>query len=81
MNTPGTAVRIGTEISVGHVMIRALPENTGYVYVGDSGVSAANGLCLAGGDAVVLMYASAMDDIWIDAEKAGEGIAWLKLEV
>lgn len=72
---------IGEDLAGGYVMIRALPINTGYIYLGGEGVSAHTGLILAGGDAVVFMDISLFSNLWIDADKNGEGIAWIKLEV
>lgn len=81
VSVAGTPVKVGEEITGGRVMIRALPINTGYVYLGDENVSAGNGIILAGGDAIVMMYVGAMTNIWLDADKNGEGIAWLRLEI
>lgn len=81
VSTPGMAVKISDELTGGHVMIRALPINTGLVYLGDENVSSGNGIVLAGGDVVVMMYAGELEGVWLDADKCGEGVAWLKLEI
>jgi len=63
--------------------------NTGYVYVGDSAVSASNyGLCLAAGDVVSfnaeeLGWGKAqisLKDIWLCVSVNGDGVACLYLE-
>lgn len=65
------------------VLVKALPDNTGLVYVGNvaGGVTAATGLPLAAGEAVVFEYVGDLREVWVTAEVDGEGVAWLALAV
>ena len=51
----GTPVQVSTSVKmVNSVSIQASSGNTGIIYVGDSGVTAANGHELAGGEVLVI---------------------------
>ncbi len=80
----GTAEALASsrQVSSG-VMIKALPTNTGLVYVGQVGgdVSSANGMPLSAGDVVVLINVGNLAEIWVDSAVNGEGVAWLLLDV
>lgn len=56
--------------------IKALPANTGVIYVGGSAVAAANGYPLSAGDAVDIAIEN-LSDLWIDASANGQSVAWL----
>jgi hypothetical protein len=80
----GTAERISTGQKVnGAVMVKALPGNTGLVYVGnvDGDVDSTNGMPLSAGEALVFNRVGDLAEIWVDAAVNGEGIAWAALDL
>ncbi len=79
----GTAVALGTIQVNAPVMVKALPGNTGTVYVGNDGagdVSSSNGLALAAGDAIVFAYLGNLGALWVDAAVNGEGVSWIAID-
>ena len=61
------------------VTIKALPANTGTIYVGNSKPEAENtsvGFPLDAGDALELKIDN-LSKLWIDASVSGEGVAWI----
>ncbi len=84
ITTAGTAERLHAGlITNGAVMVKALPGNTGNMFVGNvSGdVSSSNSLPLEPGDAVVFSSVADLREIWVDSAVNGEGVAWLLLGV
>ena len=80
----GTEVVLATSRQVnGPLMVKALPANTGVMYVGqDSGaVSSSTGMPLSAGDAVIFENVGNLAEIWVDATVNGEGVAWLLLSI
>ena len=85
-----TVTAAGTEVVLaasrqvnGPLMVKALPANTGVMYVGqDSGaVSSSTGMPLSAGDAVIFENVGNLAEIWVDATVNGEGVAWLLLSI
>ena len=81
VTTPGTAVQLQTQaIPDGFtVFLRAFPGNTGKIWVGDSQANAQNHAlaeALEGGafNTIALTH---VDELWIDADVAAEGVSWL----
>jgi hypothetical protein len=65
------------------LMVKALPANTGVMYIGNNGsgaVGASTGMPLAAGDAVVFDLVGNLSSLMVDASVSGEGVAWLILE-
>jgi len=84
VTTAGSAVALGSQTINGPIMVKALTDNTGYIYIGNDGsndVSDNNGLHLAADDVVVLDFVGNLASIYIDCEVDGEGVAWLALNV
>lgn len=75
VTTAGARVQLQTQACLG-VTVKAKSANTGLIYVGDSGVTSANGHILAAGDAVSLAIDN-VNRLWIDASVDGEGVSWL----
>lgn len=75
VTTPGTRVQFPTQ-AVRAVSIQARPANTGNVFLGDSGVTAANGRILAARDAVDVAIDN-LNRLWLDAAVGGEGVSFL----
>jgi hypothetical protein len=71
----GTAEQLPDQ-SCKAVSIAALPTNTGYVYLGDSGVDSTNGRVLAAGDAIDVAIDN-LNRLYVDADVNGEGISYL----
>ncbi len=76
----GTAERVHPGMPVlGPLQVKALPGNTGLVYVGNDGaadVSSSNGFPLSAGEAVVFFRVADLCYLWLDAAVSGEGVAW-----
>jgi len=80
----GTAVKLATDQLVnGPIMVKALPGNTGLVYIGnvDGDVASNNGLPLAASEVQVITHVGNLSSLWVDSAVNGEGVAWLALEV
>ena len=66
----GSAERLASDQPVnGAVQVRALPGNTGTVYLGNAGgdVSPTSGMPLAPGDAVDFTWVGNLSELWLDA--------------
>lgn len=74
-NTTATALGSTTGLTNG-VIIQALAANTGKVYVGNSGVTAANGMELQPGQATSLAV-STLANAYVIATNATDGVAFL----
>ena len=75
--TPGTAVAIATSgNAITAVSFRARTDNTGAVYVGDSGVSSSNGYRLEPGDELNLSFKETIDlrRFFVDADTANDAV-------
>ncbi|MCI0872496.1 MAG: hypothetical protein J4O07_11865 [Chloroflexi bacterium] len=75
--TPGTAVAVATSgNAITAVSFRARADNTGAVYVGDSGVSSSNGYRLEPGDELNLSFKETIDlrRFFVDADTASDSI-------
>jgi hypothetical protein len=84
VTTAGTAEALGTQIIQGPLMVKALENNTGLVYVGNDGtgdVSSSTGMPLSAGDSIVFDWVGALGSLLVDAAVNGEGVAWLMLSV
>ncbi|MFB3104372.1 MAG: hypothetical protein ACE1ZA_05525 [Pseudomonadales bacterium] len=75
--TPGTAVAVATSgNAITAVSFRARTDNTGAVYVGDSGVSSSNGYRLEPGDELNLSFRETIDlrRFFVDADTANDAV-------
>jgi len=72
----GTAEVLGASTAIQSIVIQALGANTGFIYVGDSGVDSTNGYVLRR-NASVAFDIDNLDDIYIDASVNGEGVSYL----
>jgi hypothetical protein len=81
VTTAGTAVSLANQRADAPVMIKALPGNTGLVYVGNvSGdVDSSNGMPLIAGGVLFLDNVGNLADVRVDAAVNGEGVAWMVL--
>lgn len=82
VTTAGTAVALGNQQVNAAVMVKALPANTGIVYVGNASgdVSSSNGMPLSAGEVAIFDLVSNLANILVDSTVNGEGAAWLILE-
>ena len=81
VTTAGEAVR-GPDSGPGEFFIKADPENTGYIYVGNDGagaVSEDSGFKLAASDAPTGVATDNLNNIWFDASVSGEKASWLRI--
>ena len=81
VTTAGTEVALGDQQIGAPLMVKALPTNTGIVYVGKSsgGVSSSTGMPLDAGEVVIFEFVGQLGAIWLDSAVNGEGVAWLAL--
>ncbi len=81
VTTAGTEVALGNQQIGAPLMVKALPTNTGIVYVGESsgGVSSSTGMPLDAGEVVIFEFVGQLGAIWVDSAVNGEGVAWLAL--
>lgn len=73
--TAGSRVQLAS-FSCKAVVVKALPTNTGVIYVGNATVAASNGFVLSANESVSLDIDN-VNHIYIDAEKNGEGVSWM----
>ena len=74
----GTAVQVDSDNSIRKYMLRALPGNTGVVYIGDLSVSASNGFPLDKADGPI-GYRGRLSELYVDAATNGDGLAWIEV--
>jgi protein involved in polysaccharide export with SLBB domain len=86
VSSAGTAEQ-GPSAPEGSVfLVKALPGNSGNVFVGNDGsddVASGNGYVLAPGDEVELHFfgeaSNALSACWFDVGTGGDGVCWLKV--
>ena len=83
VTTAGTAVKASTNPTPGgDFIIKADPDNTGSIYVGNDGaddVASTTGFQLTAGDQVV-MKLSSLHKLWVDSSVSGEKVHILLME-
>jgi hypothetical protein len=81
VTTSGTEVALGSQQIGAPLMVKALPGNTGLVYVGESagGISSSTGMPLSAGEVVIFEFVGQLGSLWVDSAVNGEGVAWLAL--
>ena len=80
VTTAGTAVQGPNVSNAGGFFLKADPDNTDAVFVGNDGagdVTANNGFPLNTGE-TILVQVSNLNYLWFDADVSGEKIAWIK---
>jgi hypothetical protein len=83
VTSAGTAVQVHSGLRAnGPVMLKALPSNSGLIYVGNVGgdVDANNGMPLDAGEVVIIPFVGNLSSLWVDAAENGDKIAWLVLD-
>jgi hypothetical protein len=78
LTSAGSAEIISNTGTCRGVTIKALPSNTGFVYLGDSNVSSANGYILEAGESMSLDVSNTAV-VYFDATTAGEGVGYVGL--
>ena len=81
VTTAGTEVALGTGTINGIVAIKALPTNTGYMYVGNNGsgaVASTTGYPLSAGEYIFLSIGD-LDTVMVDSSVNGEKVAWIAI--
>lgn len=76
VTTAGTRVQMASVALVAGATIKALPTNTGLIYVGNVGVTSANGFILSPRESV-FVAADNLNRFYIDAQVNGEGVSYL----
>jgi len=72
----GTAEVLASETVEHGVTIKAMPSNTGDIYVGDSAVSSSNGYPLSAGEEIHLKLRD-LSKIYLDTATGGEGVKYI----
>ncbi len=78
--TAGTEVP-GPDVLGTYFQIKALPTNTGVMYVGNDGSNAVSNLTgypLSAGEVLILSNIYNLNQIYFDASVNGEKVAWIK---
>jgi hypothetical protein len=84
LDTAGTAEPLGDLRIDGPLMVKALVDNTGTVYVGNDGlgdVDAYTGIELDAGEAIVFEFVGYLGSLWLDADLDNEGVSWSMLNL
>jgi len=78
-NTAERVIPIGRSTS--SVIMRALPANSGMLYIGfDNNVTVTNGFPLEAGDSLSLDIDVDKQPIWMNGDTTGDEMSWLALE-
>jgi len=80
VTTAGTAVVLGDEVVNSVLIVKALPGNAGYVYVGNDGeddVSSLTGFPLDAGDVMIFREVGNLSSIHVDSAEDGDKVAWI----
>ena len=79
----GTAVQFADQLIDSGLLIKALPGNTGIMYIGNTGsnVTTTTGMPLSAGNTLTLDHIGNMSELYLNATVSGEGIAWLAMGV
>ena len=84
VTTPGTAERLHSDLPCnGPLLVKALPGNTGDVYLGnvDGAVSSSTGLVLDAGEEIYFSMVHNLREIWLDVGTADDGVAFMFLRI
>lgn len=76
VETAGTELVIAESAAILSVTVKAKHTNTGYIYVGPSGVSSTTGYILSKDEAVTV-DADNLADVYVDCSVNGEGISYI----
>lgn len=80
VTTAGTAVQM-TQVRGCEFEIKALPTNTGDMYVGADAtnleVASTSGYVLDAGESVIV-YAADLSEFWVDSSVNGEKVCWMR---
>lgn len=74
----GTAVQVSTDESTRVYLLRADPENTGSIAIGDSAVDMTNGLLLAKTDPPIVLRC-ALSELYVDADNNDDVLTYLQV--
>ncbi len=80
VTTAGTAVQM-TQVRGCEFEIKALPGNTGIMYVGtdntNAEVAATTGYALSKSESIIV-YADDLSEFWLDSSVNGEKVCWMR---
>lgn len=80
VTTAGTEVILNANQPCTAVAIKALPANTGIMYVGNDGanaVASTTGYPLKANDSPIVLEIKNLNQVYVDASVNGEGVAWI----
>jgi len=75
----GSPIELISTVRTYLIVIRANIANTGSVYLGGPGVSAATGYILDAGEAIAIQVDNLKKSVWMDVGVSGEGVSWMAL--
>ena len=79
VTTAGTEVQLNADTPCNAVIVKALPANTGVMYIGNNGsnaVASTTGYPLSAKEYVVIERKN-LNQWYVDASVNGEGVAWI----
>lgn len=76
VGTAGASESLSTDTIEHVVYVKAMQSNSGNIYIGDSGVSSANGFPLAAGEQIALQTRD-LNKIYLDTDTGGEGVKYI----
>lgn len=76
--TAGTPVPLATNTATTTITVRAFSANTGFIYVGTTGVSSSTGFILSA-DETVSFDLDNLDKVFINSSVNGEGVSYIYL--
>ena len=79
VTSAGTAVQAGTDEGIRTYVLRAHPDNSGDIAIGNDGandVTTSNGLLLKSTDPP-FVYHGKLSELYVDADTNGEKLCWL----
>lgn len=77
VSTAGSEQVLGGDLALkSGVTVKALPGNTGVIYVGSSTVTSSNGLVLEAGDQVFIDVSN-VNLVYVDSAEDGDGVSWI----
>jgi hypothetical protein len=81
VSAAGTAVQAGTDTGIRRYVLRAHPDNSGDIAIGNDGandVTTSNGLLLKSTDPPII-FAGKLSELYVDADTNDDKLCWLQV--
>ena len=82
VTTAGTAVQGTDTITGGDFILKAHPDNSDTIWVGNDGaedITASNGFPMSPGESLIINTPN-LSKYWFDADSSGDKVCWIRLE-